>query len=159
MFFLVSWGRCRTPRSGRQPNCRAVGAGAVQNLTQYSAFATFHSGTQWVGKIENPACAISLLFPFSSLFPISLSGVGVRVSGFGSGVLPSLFFLRQDIPQRAGGFGCKSENQKEKNNMSTFHMPNSQLERKLISDIGRAKGHSYILVCAAFLLSKMRSDY
>jgi hypothetical protein len=42
-----------------------------------------------------------VLLPFSLflsscslLFPIFLSGVGVRFSGFGFGVLPSLFFLR-----------------------------------------------------------------
>ena len=47
-----------------------------------------------MGKIENPACAISLFFPFSSLFPISHSlglGLGFLVSGFGSGVLPYPF--------------------------------------------------------------------
>ena len=51
---------------------------------------------------EERGAGVLLLF-FSSrslLFPISLSGVGVRFSGFGSGVLSSLFFLRQ---RGAGG--------------------------------------------------------
>ncbi len=44
---------------------------------------------------DSAGVPLSALASFSLLFPIFLSGVGVRFSGFGFGVLSSLFFLRQ----------------------------------------------------------------
>ena len=64
----------------------------AQNLIGEPARITFlRRGLVWQRIGKDP-------FPFFSsrslLFPIFLSAVGVRFSGFGSGVLTSLFFLR-----------------------------------------------------------------